>query len=247
MLRSKHKIFITVLALMTGHFIWATSFVPVSHKLLIEESDAVLRGVYRGKNYKRLADGNVVTEHIFKVVSSAGLKNSKIVNPQEFKVLSPGGEWQGVTYKVHGSPEFVEGEESILLLKQDDYGMWIQGLKSGTFSLKQSDNQLWIKSNVFPNHPEYGTISYSEFDGLLKQKYHRGLSFNKSDTYINKTIQTTSTSNIDQGRSIASDESIEQEETDSTQGSRNKLGIIGLLLVLTSLGVYYSFKATREK
>jgi len=163
-----------------------TIYRPLSIEDQIDSASAVIRGVFSGKAYKKLPSGEIITENYFQILESAGVAKSEIVNPAHFRVITPGGLFQGINHKVIDGPEFVEGEEVYLLLKKGMYGMWIKDLALGKYNKVTKDGEIFLKSAVFPNHPELGAISLEKFNILLSGKFGEKLRAIHGDKIVTK-------------------------------------------------------------
>ena len=86
-----------------------------------------------------------------------------------FKVLSPGGEWQEESIKIYGTPKFQKDEKVVLFLAKNDQGYWIQNLSLGKYILKKIGSNEIIVSSVFPYHPQMGQISLEKFYQEVQQ------------------------------------------------------------------------------
>lgn len=158
--------FLIMLTLLASSVIHAAMFVPVPIERQISEADGYIRGSYQGLSYKKLPTGEVVSELSFRVSESNGINIKNFLNTKEFKVLIPGGKWQGIVYDVSGAPSFNMGEEVALLLKKEDQNYWISNLSLGKYTLVKKTNSEFLKSSVFPNHPKLGHISYIDFKNM---------------------------------------------------------------------------------
>jgi hypothetical protein len=85
---------------------FSTIYIPTPLGDQIEDSYGVVRGIYKGKDYKKNSKGEIITEASFSLQETSGLKPGDIINKNNFKVTYPGGIWQGINHKYSGSPEF---------------------------------------------------------------------------------------------------------------------------------------------
>jgi hypothetical protein len=176
----------------------ATLFVPLPIDQQINESDGVVWGKFIGAQYKKLPSGEVTTVGSFKVIKQSGLKYKHFLNRNKLDVLYPGGKWQGIQYKVHGSPEFLPGEEVVLLLKKTPFGFVISNMSLGKYSITKEKKGVFFKSTVYGDHKQLGKIDLVAFNGFLNKKF--GNSFDDLPSF-RKSIASK---NKDQGREIAS-------------------------------------------
>lgn len=227
---------ITLLSLMCMTSAFATTFRPTPPERLIYDSHAVIHGVFNGQTYKKLPSGQVVTEGIFTVIKSAGIKHNDVLNKNAFRVMYPGGEWQDVTYKVFGSPKFKLGEEVVLMLRSSKYGYTVNSLLAGKFKVERHrDEGVMLRSSVFPNHEKYGVISYEDFNEIVKDKFGEQLHEIFSDRYVNrvtkkKVVDSQITVRSRDGREPASTEH-EPEGVSTTIWLAIIFGVMGALFL----------------
>ncbi len=230
--------------IILGMAIWtlssfSTIFVPIPLEHQLKEANGVIHGIFLGSVYKKLPNGEVVTEHTFKLINRAGISAGQIINEHNFKVLSPGGTWQGLVYHVEGSPTFDKGEEVILLLQKGKYGMEVYGLGMGKYKIKREDRETIIYSTIFPSHKKLGKIRVRDFNLALKKVYGESLQRLGGRHYVyqkESPRREVATAKIEKkpGGNLGS-LPIEKEETNGTSAP---LGGI-LFLVLMAVGIVY--------
>ena len=71
----------------------------------ITNSGSLFLGSFKGKVYKRLKGNKIVTEYTFKMSESIGLKNSDVLNRNNFKILHLGGIWIGQSHNISSLPD----------------------------------------------------------------------------------------------------------------------------------------------
>jgi len=171
----------------------ATIFVPIPFEDQVGVSSAVIHAKYITSLSRKLADGEVVTEHTFKLLGYAGLEPREVINPNNFKVLVPGGDFMGVTHVVHGTPQFKSGEESLLLLKKGGFGFAMYNLGMGKYKILRTSSAQKIKlfsedqdstleedgvyfvSEIFSDHPELGHIDKYKLNSTLTKRFGQKL------------------------------------------------------------------------
>ncbi|MBI2521600.1 MAG: hypothetical protein HYV97_14385 [Bdellovibrio sp.] len=153
----------------------ATTFLPTPLEQQLESVHAVIRGEYLGSISKRSPGGDVVTELSFKLKSQAGLLPREILNPNNFKVLVPGGTLDGIVYFVQGAPQFSMNEEAIIFLMKGPYGLHIYNLGLGKYSIVKEAGNMMIRSDIFPTHGELGNISFQQLDIQLNKRFGQSL------------------------------------------------------------------------
>lgn len=232
------KIFFTsiILILSFGYFANATTFVPLPLDRQIKTSYGVIHAIFQGSNYKKLSTGEVVTNASFKILETSGIKSHEIINRNDFKVIYPGGKWEGLVYQVPGAPEFKEGEEVVLLLNKGSRGFTVNNLKMGKYEVYEDEGKMYLGSSAFRSHPKLGKISFSDFERLLSTNYGAGFQSFHHDKYIANTGKEKKV-----GRSIASEDQMVQEEDRST------MSIYWLVLIFGLMGSYSAYIMKRKR
>lgn len=231
----------------------ATTFLPISIKSQIDESYGVFHGRFLKKNFKILnSSDQVVTVASFYVLGSAGIKRNEMLNNNEFKIMYPGGAWQGIVYNVHGTPEFHPNEEAIVLVSKTAEGLWVHNLSLGVYKIERKNGRDYLISTVFPNHPRFGRTAFSKFEEILINKFGEILSFKKGDKSISSngkssenfnTLKNSTVIKLNQ-RSIASVIDNNEDENLEEKGFDNFWPIV----ILAFLGAFstISFKRARK-
>lgn len=223
---------IILLFLLVSFVAMGATFVPISLDHQLRESSGVIRGEYLGSSYKKSANGDVITEASFKLKSMAGLKHHQIINKNNFKIIYPGGKWQGVVYQVTGSPEFKKGEDAILLISKGPLGYMPTNLALGKYSIDREFGKEFISSVVFPSKDNLSQIPYEKFNQKIEDRFGSGLGEVNLDKFVYKGKEETSQLKS-KGRKPASISEEEQEE--------NNYGMMGLVALLAFLGFYSAF------
>lgn len=230
--------------LLAFNIAYSTIFIPTPIDQQLENVNAVIRAEYQGETSRRLVTGDVVTELTFKLKFQAGLSHREIINPNNFKVLVPGGTFDGIVYFVHGAPKFKLGEESILFITKGQFGFQLYNLGLGKYNIIQNKNEFTIRSEVFPGHPELGNISYKNFNTLIENKFGIGL----SEIEINYTVQkNSSTAKLESSRYPSSlDGSINSNSELESENGEYSLIFIFLMMSFGTLG-FIATKISRRK
>lgn len=167
------KLFSFLTLLISASLVNATTFIPMSYEEQIKKSDAIIHAVFKGKAYKKLGEGNIVTVNSFVLQGSSGISHSALINKNDFKIISPGGVWNGRTYLTSGSPKFKEGEEVVLFLNKSSSGYQVTNLSLGKYTIEDEGGEKYIRNAVFPEHPRMKPIRLKE---LQKQLTYMGKS-----------------------------------------------------------------------
>ncbi|MBL7665537.1 MAG: hypothetical protein JNM93_10425 [Bacteriovoracaceae bacterium] len=164
---------------------FATTFIPIAIEKQVEDANGIIFGVYHGKYVYKKQNDEVVTELSFSIESSVGISSNEIAKASEFKVLIPGGEWQGVVHKVHGVPKFSEQERVMLFLtRSHDGNYWVQNLGLGKYELKMKGNQTILVSSIFPYHPQMGQIPISKFYDIVREIKGQNFLYREGDKTV---------------------------------------------------------------
>jgi hypothetical protein len=221
----------------------ATTFIPLPLEKQFEDADGVIKGTYLGKEYRKINDRRIITEATFKINKSAGIKPSEIVNKNNFKVIYPGGKWQGLEYKVSGAPKFSEGEEVLLVLKKTPFGFAVKGLGLGKYIIVKKYEKYFYKSSVFPAHESLGKISQVDLNNSLLRIFGETLDSKMGDKFVFKPKKKIQ---IKKGRLPASisNREISSEQLDTKEETSNPIWII---MLFAALGVYSIFSIRKSR
>ena len=225
-----------ILGFLTISYLQATTFVPLPLDRQLKTSYGAIHAIYQGSSYKKLSSGDVVTSASFKILETAGIKNHEIINKNDFKVLYPGGKWQGLVYRVPGAPTFKEGEEVVLLLNKGSRGFMINNLKMGKYEVFEEDGKRFLGSSAFRSHPKLGKISFYHFERKLLSVFGSNFETIHHDKYI---AYQNDDKNV--GRSVASDDKLEEEQAETT------MSIYWLVLVFGLMGSYSAYTMKRKR
>lgn len=235
--------YLVILGLLTCQA-FATTFIPLPVEDQIDASDGVVLATNTGKAYKRLPNGDIVTEYSFKLELASGLPEHKVVSPNAFKVLTPGGKWQDRYYQVHGVASFKPGEQALLFLKQTPHGWVVNNLAMGKFEVLKDAQGTWFRNTVFPTHPKLGLVSMSKMNEMLERKFSAPLVEVDIDKFVhNDSVRTPSaTGSRNQKRGPAS---IEEAPTDSS--TMSSYGLLWMMLLFGVLGFIYRVRANKNR
>ena len=236
------KVFLFI-SILTINYSMGTTFIPLSLDKQFEDADGVIKGIFIGKEYRKINDRKIITEATFKILKSAGIKPSEIVNKNNFKVIYPGGKWQGLVYKVSGTPKFVQGEEALIVLKKTPFGFSVKGLGLGKYIIVKKYEKYFYKSSVFPGHDSLGSISQKELNSSLMKTFGETLESSTGDKFVFKPKKNI---HIKKGRMPASISSrvIASEQLDRKEESSNPFWIV---LLFAALGIYSVFSIRRSR
>ena len=208
---------------------FGTTFIPTSVAERINYSDGIVGGNYLGKSVKKLPSGQVVTEHSFKVSKIAGISPSSIVNKNNFKILVPGGAWNGSVHKISGTPTFKRGEEVVLMISEGPFGYIMPDLSFSKFNYQSIDGKKFLVSPIFSNKPGVGKISLDDFQKISEDHFGSKLAHFNIDKFIDKPsfVPTIKKGRRVNPRAPASEKTEEKESNSPFIWAVFALGILG--------------------
>lgn len=212
----------------------ASTFVPLTMKSQIKESDGIVIG-------EVLSTESI--EENDKILSRVTLKLKNWINvePQDYEVelYFPGGTVQNRTVKVSGSPKFVLGEEVMVFTKAIKNKMWVQNLGLGKFKIQKVGSSKVLINQIFPNHPLVGQMTLNKFLKLSEKV--------KKKNFTNRWlhIDEVEKDNKVVGRQLKNTRAISSiEEVENTK--EHVKNTTWLLLFMASLFVIYLFIRKRS-
>ena len=206
----------------------------------MRESQGVIRAEYIGSSYKKTSEGDVMTEASFKIKAMAGLNHHQIINKNNFKVLYPGGKWQGVVYQASGAPKFKKGKDIILLLSKGPNGFMPTNLALGKYEIHRESGREVVNSDVFPNNEKLSQIPYLKFNGLIEKHFGSELKEVNLDKFVYKGPNNKKySSNNKKSKSQLSRKPASLDEEKEESGTTS--GMIGLVILLAFLGFYSAY------
>ncbi|MBT7608541.1 MAG: hypothetical protein HN576_02215 [Bacteriovoracaceae bacterium] len=235
---AKYNLLFSLLVLVFSLNLKATTFIPLSVKQQLRDASGVIRGVYQGSTYKKMRGDRVITEASFKISTMSGLKNHEVINKNNFKVIFPGGKWQGVNYQISGSPTFKKNEEVVLLLTKTSNGFAVTNLALGKYTIKKEFGKEYLSSALFPNHKNLRSIPLAQFNSYVKDYFGSGMINIDPDKFVYKGISKERKQKT-KGRRPASTE----EEATETERENS---IVWLVILFAFLG-FYSAYTTKQR
>lgn len=208
---------------------YSTIYIPTPLSDQIKDSHGVIRGIYKGKDYKKNNLGEVITEVSFSLKETSGLKPGDIINKNNFKVTFAGGIWQGINHNFSGSPEFKENEEVVLLIYRGPNGFHLLNFGLGKYSVVKDGSALILHSNIFPSNSKISGIPLKTFQKMVSEKFGHPLSQNKGDKFV------YTPKNMNENKASRGPASMEETLPNENNQSRNKT-MFWLMLILSGLG-----------
>lgn len=169
----------------------ATTYLPLAFETQVRESDGAVIGTYVSHNYKQVG-GQIVTEYRFKIEKFVGPRITQNNNNKFIQFLVPGGEWQGMSYSVSGTPAFSSEEKVLLLLSQSRQGLFLTNLSLGVYreSLR-ANGERFFTSVIFPNHPQLSRLEFDFVQDQFQRSWGRGLAPVLSNDFFVRTGENT--------------------------------------------------------
>ena len=214
----------------------STTFVPITIKKQIQESDSLIEGrVYEMETME--LNGKIVTKASVALDRWIGFNTEK----NDVEVYFPGGTFGDQKKVVHGAPEFSLGESVVLFLKKDkSEKFWVNNLGLGKFSIKRVGVRRVIVNQIYPGMPEVGQMDFQKFLDLSQWVKKKDFQLRFKDKYEMNHEKTVKHYIKNQGRSIASRPN-ENHETQS-----EGLPIYWLVLLFGALGVAFRIARNRS-
>lgn len=125
----------------------------------IREADGIVIGHFLHSKSIKLDDGSVATQMFFKMNEEYGMQ-SDFFGMDEVIVHYPGGKLDGMHVKVDGVPEFVPGENVVLMIKSLKDRYWGLNLGFGTFRVVNYGKDKLIVNSIFPDDVRTSLIPF---------------------------------------------------------------------------------------
>lgn len=215
---------------------------PVTQQ--IKEADGIVIGHFLRSKSVKLDDGAVATQMIFKMNKENGMQ-SDLFGMDEIIIHYPGGSIDGQTVRVDGVPEFVPGENVVLMIKSNQDRYWGMNLGFGTFRVVNYGNEKLIVNSVFPEDRNVGQMKLEEFEKAVKSIKGTGLKVVISPSYPSEKDGQKADrmpASVSEGKNRAIASKTEQEENNQGQG----LNPMWLLILLAVMGGIFRFMRQKE-
>lgn len=213
----------------------ATTFIETSIEDRMRQASGVITVEYLGESYKKLPTGQVVTEATVKIIETTGIKSSEIINHNNFKIIIPGGVWQGRHHKISGVPRFKQGEITTLIVKKSDFGFILPNLAMSKFKMESIDSKKYFVSPIFSEKNGVGKIKVDEFKALTSQIFGKELKKINIDKYVSTSDEEMGQKNLK--RNPASNiEKTPEDESIPTIWFVLMLGVLGFVPALLIKG-----------
>ena len=225
-----------------------SSFRVVPLETQVQNAGGVIWGKFVGSASKKI-DDNIVTEAGFELLAASGITPSEIVNKNNFKIIYPGGIWQGIVYATLGTPRFKKGEEVVLFVTKGPYGFQLTNLGLSKYLvIRKGREEVFLKNSIFPEHPHLGHISLDLLNDLLRDRFQQVLSENivqdkniYKKNYIGK-LYVEKKNGSWEVRNPASTTSIKKEDYQK----KSYQSIVWIILMFSILGGYFAMGKRSE-
>lgn len=223
----------------------ATVFQIQSVEDQIREADGIVIGHFLSSKAIKLENGTIATQMIFKMNQEFGMQ-SEFFGMNEVIVHYPGGKLGDLHVKVEGVPEFIPGENVILMIKslQDRY--WGLNLGFGTFKIINYGNEKMVVNSLFPNDLRASQIKLSHFEKTVRTVKGSSLkvvSVNDYPTEIDSSAPERAPASVmEEGKNRAIASKIDQEEN----RDRPVINNFWLIFFLALLGGAFRFVRQKE-
>lgn len=147
--------------------------------------------------------------------------------------------------KVDGVPEFVPGENVVLMIKSNQDRYWGMNLGFGTFRVVNYGNEKLIVNSVFPEDRNVGQMKLEEFEKAVKTIKGSSLKVVLSPSYPTETdtqVGNRMPASVTEGKNRAIASKTEQEENNQGQG----FNPVWLLFVLAAMGGIFRLMRQKE-
>lgn len=213
----------------------ATTFRPQPINQQIQESDGLFQGNYLRSKTVELEDGALATQMFFKMTKEVGLQ-SDFFGMDEVIVHYPGGKLNDKHMKVEGVPTFTPGEKVLLFIKSVNNRYWGMNLGFGSFRVINYGKEIVLVNYIFPEHPQFGQVSFGHFEREVKRIKGSSLKVVQSTEYPTQLDQSEmqripASVSEGQNRTVAS----KTEELDNQDG-QSTLNVFWLIMALGLIG-----------
>lgn len=133
----------------------------------IKEADGIVVGHYLRSKSIKLDDGSVATQMFFKMNEEYGMQ-SEFFGMDEVIVHYPGGKVEDLHVKVDGVPEFIPGENVVLMIKSLKDRYWGLNLGFGTFRVVNYGKDKLIVNSIFPDDVRTSQIPFEAFKKTVR-------------------------------------------------------------------------------
>jgi hypothetical protein len=210
----------------------------------VKEADGIVVGHFLRKKYVKLDGGGTATQMIFKIKQESGMQ-SDLFGMDEIIIHYPGGKLGEEVVKVEGVPEFVVGENVVVMIKSYKDRYWGMNLGFGTFKVVNYGNNRMIINTLFPEDRRVGQMKYDDFEKTVKAI--RGSSLKIVTSQINPSEMDNGLLNrvpasVPEGKNRAIASQSEEVENNISHG----VNTLWLVFILAMMGGIFRFLRQKE-
>lgn len=235
--------FIYLVAFLLAFPVGATVFQVQGVDKQIREADGIVVGHYLRSKSIKLDDRTVATQMFFKMNEEYGMQ-SDFFGMDEVIIHYPGGKIDDLHVKVDGVPEFIPGENVVLMIKSMKDRYWGLNLGFGTFRVVNYGKDKLIVNSIFPDDVRTSQIPFEEFKKSVREikgvrlkqvVHHEYQTNNEGNGRLPASVEEEG-----KNRSIAS--KIEEEENEGGKEVNN----FWLIMFLGFAGAVFRFSRRAE-
>ena len=210
----------------------------------VKEADGIVVGHFLRKKYVKLDGGGTATQMIFKMKQESGMQ-SDLFGMDEIIVHYPGGKLGDEIVKVEGVPEFVAGENVVIMIKSHKDRYWGMNLGFGTFKVVNYGNNRMIVNTLFPEDRRVGQMKFEDFEKTVKAIRGSNLKIVSSQLYPSE-IGNGSTNRVPASVSEGKNRAIASQSEEVENNMSHGLNTLWLVLILAMMGGMFRFLRQKE-
>jgi hypothetical protein len=229
------KIFILLLSFKSE----ATLYQPLPIGQQIKDADAIIVGHFLKRKIIKLENGAIVTQMFFKMNQEYGIQ-SDFFGMEEIIVHYPGGTFGETNGVSQGFPDFIPGENVVLMIKNGHDRFWGMNLGIGAFKIINYGKYKIMVNSIYPDDPIIGQLKFDEFEKSVKLIRGSGLKM------VHSLIQLEELSEKKSDRLPASESEVEGRSIASNHQKAENVFDSGishswLLITLSLMGGIFSY------
>jgi hypothetical protein len=168
------KMYFSIFCFLLSVEIHAEANGPIPFDQQIKEADGIIVGHYLRRKSIQLEDGSIATQMIFKMNLEYGVQ-SEFFGMEEVIVHFPGGTFNGRNVKVETTPDFVSGENVVLMIKNSFDRFWALNNGIGAFRLINYGKNKVLINSIYPDNGEFGQVKIDDFEKSVREIKGTGL------------------------------------------------------------------------
>jgi len=234
------KTYFTFFYLLSSMGIFAEVNGPIPFDQQIREADGIIVGHYLSSKSIQMENGSIATQMIFKMNLEYGVQ-SEFFGMEEVIVHFPGGTIDGKIFKVEATPNFVSGENVVLLIKNSYDRFWALNNGLGAFKLVNYGKNKVLINSIHSDNAEFGQVKLDDFEKSVREIKGTGLKMVYSleqleEESLKKRDRMPASGTAVEPLLIASSQKVEEEKI-MTAG----ISTMWLLMTLAFMGGLFRF------